>query len=233
MTNKVSTFLDRDREPVDDLALRFVPQRVAEALRAGRCPPDRAFDRFLPDELRVVSGQYWTPLGVAKRVAEWLDELNVRTVVDIGSGAGKFCVAAALAGHCHFIGLEQRSRLVASARTLARVFGVDDRVSFIEGAFGDIATPIADAYYLYNPFGEYRFGSRDHFDRELELSDKRHARDVAAVEDLLQRARASGPASSRTTGSAAGYRQAISRSVSTTKCPTGSASGGRSAALAR
>jgi predicted RNA methylase len=190
MTNKVSTFLDRDREPVDDLALRFVPQRVAEALRAGRCPPDRAFDRFLPDELRVVSGQYWTPLGVAKRVAEWLDELNVRTVVDIGSGAGKFCVAAALAGHCHFIGLEQRSRLVASARTLARVFGVDDRVSFIEGAFGDIATPIADAYYLYNPFGEYRFGSRDHFDRGLELSDKRHARDVAAVEDLLQRARA-------------------------------------------
>jgi predicted RNA methylase len=189
MTNKVSTFLDRDREPVDDLALRFVPQRVAEALRAGRCPPDRAFDRFLPDELRVVSGQYWTPLGVAKRVAEWLDELNVRTVVDIGSGAGKFCVAAALAGHCHFIGLEQRSRLVASARTLARVFGVDDRVSFIEGAFGDIATPIADAYYLYNPFGEYRFGSRDHFDRGLELSDKRHARDVAAVEDLLQRAR--------------------------------------------
>lgn len=186
--NKVLNFLPRDREPVDDLELRFAPQ-LAEALRGGRCPSDRAFDRFLPDQLRVVSGQYWTPLVVAKRAAEWLDELNVRTVVDIGSGAGKFCVAAALAGHCHFMGLEQRSRLVASARTLARVFEVDDRVSFIEGAFGDIATPIADAYYLYNPFGEYLFASRHYFDRELELSDKRHARDVAAVEDLLQRAR--------------------------------------------
>jgi hypothetical protein len=186
-TNEVSKILARDREPVDDLALR-VAQRVAEALRAGRCLPDRAFDRFLPDELRVVSDQYWTPLVAAKRTAEWFDDLNIRTVVDIGSGAGKFCVAAALASRCHFTGLERRSRLVASARTLARVFEVDDRVSFIEGAFGDIATPVADAYYLYNPFGEYLFGSRAHFGKDGELGDKRRVRDVAAVENLLQRA---------------------------------------------
>lgn len=187
-TNKVSNCLDRDQEPVADLALQFAPQRVAEALRAGRCPPDRAFDRFLPDELRAVSGQYWTPLVVTKRAAEWFDDLNVRSVVDIGSGAGKFCVAAALAGHCHFIGLEQRSRLAASARTLARVFEVDNRVSFVEGAFSDIATPVADAYYLYNPFGEYLFGSRDYFEGDMERGGKRRARDVAAVEGLLQHA---------------------------------------------
>jgi SAM-dependent methyltransferase len=162
---------------------------VAEALRTGSCPADRVFDRFLPDELRVMSNQYWTPLVVAKRAAEWLDDLNVRTVVDIGSGAGKFCVAAALAGHCHFTGLEQRSQLVASARTLARLFEVDDRVSFVEGALGDIATPVADAYYLYNPFGEYLFASKDHVNSDRERRDERYARDVAAVQELLQRAR--------------------------------------------
>jgi predicted RNA methylase len=184
----VLNFLERDRELADDLASRLTPQRVAEALQAGRCPSDRAFDHFLPHELRAVSHQYWTPLMVAKRAAAWFDDVNVRTVVDIGSGAGKFCVAAALAGHCRFIGLEQRSRLVASARTLARAFEVDDRVSFIEGAFRDIPTPVADAYYLYNPFGEYVFGSRDHVHRDVELSDKRRARDIAAVKDLLERA---------------------------------------------
>ncbi len=135
-----------------------------------------------------MSGQYWTPLVVAKRAAEWLADLKVRTVVDIGSGAGKFCVAAALAGRCHFTGLERRSRLVAAARTLAQLFDVDDRVSFVEGAFGNIATPVADAYYLYNPFGEYLFGSKDHFDSDAERSDERYKRDVAAVQDLLQRA---------------------------------------------
>jgi predicted RNA methylase len=187
-TNEASNSVVRDPEPVGDPALRFSAQRVAEALRVGRCPPDRVFDRFLPDELRVVSTQYWTPLMVTKRAAEWFDDLNVRTVVDIGSGAGKFCVAAALASHCYFVGLEQRSRLVASARTLARTFEVDGRVSFIEGAFGDVPTPVGDAYYLYNPFGEYVFGSRDYFDRDEEFADKRRARDIAAVKDFLQRA---------------------------------------------
>jgi predicted RNA methylase len=183
-----ATFPDRNPTSADVPTLRFAAQRVAEALRTGSCPADRAFDRFLPDELRVVSGQYWTPLTVAIRAAEWLDDLRIRTVVDIGSGAGKFCVAAALAGHCRFTGLEQRPSLVASARALARVFDLHDRVSFVEGALGVVATPRADAYYLYNPFGQYCFGSSHDVDTGVEFSDARYAHDVAAVEQLLRRA---------------------------------------------
>jgi len=44
--------------------------------------------------------------------------LGIRAVVDIGAGAGKFCVAGALFGKCRFIGLEQYSSLVTSARAL-------------------------------------------------------------------------------------------------------------------
>jgi hypothetical protein len=65
------------------------------------------------------------------------------------------------------------------------VFGVEDRVSFVEGALGDVATPAADAYYLYNPFGEYVFGSTDRLER-VKVSPERYARDVALVEDLLR-----------------------------------------------
>jgi predicted RNA methylase len=189
MTGKVVNAAPRDRRRTGGPASRVAPQRVADALRTGRCPADRAFDRFLPDSLRIISVQYWTPLLVAKRAAEWFDDLNVRTVVDIGSGAGKFCVAAALAGQCRFTGLEQRPRLVDSARALARLFDVDDRVRFVEGALGSMATPVADAYYLYNPFGEYLFHSRGHLDKNGEPSDARYARDVATVQDVLRRAR--------------------------------------------
>jgi SAM-dependent methyltransferase len=163
-------------------------RRVAKLLRSGRRPPDRAFDCYLPDGLRAVSNQHWTPLAVAARAAEWFDELGIRTVVDIGSGAGKFCVIAALAGRCQLTGLEQRARLVAAARELARRFEVDDRVSFVHGTFGEAALPVADAYYFYNPFGENLFGRGDHLDEDVELSPQRHKRDTASTAALLQRA---------------------------------------------
>ena len=163
-------------------------RRVAEALRAGIIPKEATFDRFLPEELRVVSGQHWTPLVVAKRVAEWFDELHVRTVVDIGSGAGKFCVAAALCSTARYLGIEQRPRLVAAARDLASAFHVDDRVEFAVGALGEIAVPVADAYYLYNPFGENLFGAIAQLDNDIELSDARYDSGVAAVEELLDSA---------------------------------------------
>jgi predicted RNA methylase len=187
MPNSAS-FRDSNLLPADVKTLRPAAQQVADALRGGSCPADRFFDRFLPDDLRVVSGQYWTPLVVAKRAAEWFDDLGVRTVVDIGSGAGKFCVAAALVGRSRYTGLEQRRSLVASARSLAMVFDVRDRVSFVHGALGVMAMPSADAYYLYNPFGQYFFGAHHDFDEGVEFNDTRYAHDVAAVEQLLRRA---------------------------------------------
>ena len=99
---------------VESSSTKCATQYLAEMMRTGSCPNVRSFDRFLPEPLRRVSPEYWTPLAVAKRAADWLEDLGIRTVVDIGSGAGKFCVAGALFGKCRFIGLEQYSSLVAS-----------------------------------------------------------------------------------------------------------------------
>jgi predicted RNA methylase len=180
---------DDDLTPVDGIALGPSAQRVANALRVGRCPGDRAFDQFLPSHLRLASSQHWTPLVVALKVAQWLDDLAVKTVVDIGSGAGKFCVAAALACHCDFTGIEQRPRLVEAARGLARIFDVEDRVRFVQGTLGQCSLPEADAYYLYNPFGENLFGPDEHLGNDVELSDERYERDVTFMETFLERAR--------------------------------------------
>jgi hypothetical protein len=153
-------------------------------MRSGSCPADHCFDRFLPEPLRRVSPQYWTPLVVAKRAAEWLDELSVRTVVDIGAGAGKFCVAGALFGNCRFIGLEQYGSLVSSATALAALFGLANRVSFVTGALRALPPPVGDAYYFFNPFGEYWLGAE--YPTAPAADGTRWEDDVAAAEDLLR-----------------------------------------------
>lgn len=164
-------------------------KELAQEIRRGGEPDDELFDRFLPFRLRVMSRMFWTPLAVTTRAAAWFAELGVVTVADIGSGAGKFCVVAALAGGCRFTGLEQRPSLVKAAGRLAREFGVDDRVQFVAGILDPRTVPAADAYYLYNPFGENRFGPEAHLDEDVELSEDRYRRDIASVEEMLRRAR--------------------------------------------
>ena len=162
--------------------------RLVDELASHLHPGDRAFDRFLPLDLQLVSATHWTPLSVASRVAEWIDDLGLRTVVDIGSGAGKFCVSAALACRARFIGVEQRASLVSAAQDLARVFAVEDRVTFVQGTFGVTPLPEAEAYYLFNPFGENLFPSEARLDDEVELSDDRYHRDILSARRFLMEA---------------------------------------------
>ena len=179
-------FVARSESTAAEPVAAWSTARIAAALGAGTPPPDEAFDAHLPLALQAVSGKYWTPLVVAMRAAEWMEEAGIRSVVDIGSGAGKFCVAAALRGHARFTGLEHRPHLGAAARELARSFGVEDRVTFVDDALGEGPVPLGDAYYLYNPFGENRFWRGERLDDEVELSEQRFARDVAATEQLLE-----------------------------------------------
>lgn len=171
-------------------ATRRSARLVAAALRAGRPSANDAFDRFLPTELRQVADQYWTPLPVVRRVATWLRETGVGSVLDIGSGAGKFCVAAALLTRCRFTGVEHRSTLVAAARDLAAVFEVDARVSFVYGTVNAVAALPADAVYIFNPFGEYTFDDPRFIEEEVIFTPETRQRDVAAVAGLLSGARA-------------------------------------------
>ena len=132
--------------------MKSAAQRLAAMMRTGSCPNDQSFDRFLPEPLRLVSPEYWTPLAVVKRAADWLEAVGIRTVVDIGSGAGKFCAAGALFGRCRFISLEQYSSLVRSAVALVDLFDLSDRVSFVAGDLQAVTAPVGDAYYFFNPF---------------------------------------------------------------------------------
>ena len=165
-----------------------LPAKVAGALRRGDPVSEHEFDRFLPLRLQVVSARYWTPLRVAARAAAWLDELDIRSIVDIGSGAGKFCVATATMSRSTFLGVEQRKDLVVAARALAEAFEVHDRVAFIEETFGDGPPPFAECYYFYNPFLEAMLESEAWLDDRVEHGECRYDRELLAVVHWLSQA---------------------------------------------
>lgn len=168
-----------------DRTERRAARLVAAAVRSGRRSANDAFDRFLGTELREVSDRYWTPLPIIRRAADWLRETRAASVIDIGSGAGKFCVAAALLTRCRFVGVEQRAALVRAADSLAATFEVDDRVSFIHGNLGTAASLDGSVYYLFNPFGGYDFGASPFADSGVEFSPEIRRNDIHATAALL------------------------------------------------
>jgi predicted RNA methylase len=173
-----------DTTPASDVEAR----ELGDALRAGQGAEDDEFDQFMLHEDRRVSADYWTPVRVATRAAQWLDYFGARSVVDVGSGVGKFCVAAALGGNCQFTGIEHRTRLVTAARELARTFEVEDRIDFVQSSMTEATWPKADAYYLYNPFGENLCRFEYQLDRDVELGIDRYKREIAAAERFIEHA---------------------------------------------
>ena len=56
---------------------------------------DAAFNTLYSPRIQAKASRHWTPLDVAKCAAEFLVPVNDVHVLDIGSGVGKFCLAAA------------------------------------------------------------------------------------------------------------------------------------------
>lgn len=183
---RILRLVRRGDEVVDEPPPWMTPREISEAVAAGKYFAEREFDRYLPEWLRTISARHWTPAKVAAFGARWLTRRGVRTVVDVGSGAGKFCVVAALASELTLTGIEQRERLVDVARGLARLYKVSDRVTFTQGVYDGAALPSADAYYLFNPFGENILDGDDHIDHDVELSDHRYLCDLAAMEQTMR-----------------------------------------------
>jgi hypothetical protein len=167
----------------------LAPEEMARRIRGGALVADAAFDLWLPDAARAFSNAHWTQVGVAMRVARWLAVRNVRRVLDVGSGAGKFCVVGALASTVLYEGIEHRRQLIEAAKELAGVFGVEQRTAFRLESIEAVDADRFDAYYFYNPFEENLQLPSRWIDRAVELGPDRFRRDTLAAELLLRRMR--------------------------------------------
>lgn len=145
-----------------------------------------AFDLAYPEAIRCRSANFWTPVAVARRAAEFLAPTPDARVLDIGSGVGKFCIVGSATTGAWFSGIEHRPHLVAIANRTARRFRVS-RAEFVIGMIDDIDWSCFDAFYLFNPFEENIFADRGALDRSVVLSEERFWIDAAFVERKLAR----------------------------------------------
>lgn len=163
------------------------PWRIARALRSGTLVADRVFDEIFPFAARSKSSVYWTPVEVAVRAATLLANKPDLTILDVGSGIGKFCIIAAAVVHAKVRGIEHRPHLVDVAREAAAKLGV--RASFDTGTIEEQDASAVDGFYFFNPFAENMCNAADRLDASVELSEDRFWTDVDAAEELLARAR--------------------------------------------
>ena len=77
---------------------------------------DAVFNSLYPMRIQVKALPHWTPVEVAECASIFLAPENNVHVLDIGSGVGKFCLAAAhRKPNAEFYGVEQRRDLVEFA----------------------------------------------------------------------------------------------------------------------
>jgi SAM-dependent methyltransferase len=113
--------------------------------------------------------RHWTPLRVTKTIVDFLTPGNKEHVLDIGSGVGKFCLAAACYKPAAFFeGIEQRAALVEIAKR-AQVRLQVGNVNFLHGDFTNVNFDEYDHFYFFNSFYENLSGEYV-IDDNIELS---------------------------------------------------------------
>jgi SAM-dependent methyltransferase len=149
---------------------------------------DAAFDALYPPTVRAISRRFWTPVGVARHAVQLLRQSGARTVLDVGSGVGKFVlVAAAVAPEMRFVGVEQRRHLVEVAQHVQSQLRLPN-ASFSVGEATMMPWRGFDGFYFFNPFAENLFVNGDQIDSAVELSGSRFVRDVSRIERALSTA---------------------------------------------
>ena len=130
---------------------------------------DAQFNQLYPASIQLLAERHWTPLVVSRKAAGFLAaETNVK-ILDIGSGVGKFCLAAAhYKPKAFYYGIEQRKRLVNHAEAAKEILRLEN-VSFINRNFTQIDFRNYDHFYFYNAFYENLAGT-DKIDNSIDYS---------------------------------------------------------------
>lgn len=129
---------------------------------------DSAFDWLYSEHLQALSKIHWTPLTIARKAAAFLAE-DCTTVLDIGSGIGKFCLTAAYFNpNTHFVGVEQRHELIHEAEQV-KAYTRLNNIDFIHANITEIDFQEFDHFYFYNSFYE-NLDPKNCIDETVEVS---------------------------------------------------------------
>ena len=118
-------------------------QRTPGFTKKGVKVDDQAKVYLTPESLALVLGKRALKLG-----GPLSDGV---TVIDACCGAGGNAIGFARAG-CHVIAIEPHSKRLRDAKHNAKLYGVDDKISFIEGYAQDHLQTPADLIFLDPPW---------------------------------------------------------------------------------
>jgi SAM-dependent methyltransferase len=139
------------------------------SLNSNTYQHDEAFDQQFSPSVQKLSKIHWSPLKIIKTAANFLAPHPGSKVIDIGSGAGKFCIAAAhYCPHADFYGIEQRKNLYHTSKRLKIRAGLNN-VHFTHGDFTEINLKDYDGIYFFNSFAE-NLSSYGRIDNSIQYS---------------------------------------------------------------
>ncbi len=147
---------------------------------------DDDFDQIYPDEIQKLAFRHWTPIEIAKKAADYLVTEPGTDVLDIGSGAGKFCLVGAASTCGNFTGVEQREHLVSISSEIAAFCGINN-VRFVHANVTEISFSDYDAFYFYNSFHE-NIDQTAQIDDQIRIDTKYYQQYSLHVERELSRA---------------------------------------------
>ncbi|MDA8972394.1 class I SAM-dependent methyltransferase [bacterium] len=126
---------------------------IFKYIEKGISMKDDDFDGIYPEEVRPMAFTHFTPIEIAIRAAKFLVQKSGTKVLDIGSGAGKFCMIGSVCTNGHFTGVEQRDNLHLLAEQIFKKYQLKN-INFINSNINQIEFSNYEAFYFFNPFYE-------------------------------------------------------------------------------
>ncbi len=140
---------------------------IFEDIKSNIKISDEDFNLIYDEHLREMAEIHFSPFDVSKQSAQYLVTHIGTKVLDIGSGAGKFCMIGSLVSDGFFYGIEQRQLFIDISNKIS-IENKLNNLTFILGNITDIDFEKYDAFYIFNPF--YENISRTGFiDDDIEL----------------------------------------------------------------
>jgi len=131
----------------------ILPAELIEQLCLGSDIQDSKFDQIFPPYYQLQSTIHWSPIAVARQIADWIVPLHLKSFIDVGCGVGKLCFLLRILTKYKITGIEQRPNLVRIANKIVEVNRFND-ISIVQMNALNLDWDKHDIYYLYNPFQE-------------------------------------------------------------------------------
>ena len=93
-------------------------------------------------------------MRIALQAAKFLAKQPTDRILDVGSGSGKFCLAASMFSEAHFYGVEMRKTLITLSNRIKSKHRLKN-AHFIHGDFSSVDFSRFDGIYFFNSFHEF------------------------------------------------------------------------------